>query len=434
MNSERWQTQAEEELSAFLQAHGAPERVEVLVCDCNGVFRGKWFPGGDLRKLVLAGTNFPLSLLFGDLTCETPAALLQPPMAGDPDGVFHYVLGSLRAIPWREVSSAQVQLSHISGPDLDPRHLLEAIVQRVDFKGHVAFEGEFVLEPHPSILAGGQVYSHQALEEAEPFINRLYKLAEQQGVELTSVLPEYGNGQFEVNLRHRSSALQAADEYMLAKRVIKAAAFQFGKSASFMALPGNAAEGNGCHIHISFLDDDAQNVLADDRAVQAAAKGLLDTVGDCMALLAPQANSYRRLSLGSSFYAASATWGENHRGVMLRIPKSDADQRRFEFRLAGADVNPYLLGAYVIAAMSAGLTLGGKPKEEKILEGKNLTTGGELPMRWLAAIDNLDRSEFARAQFGDDFVSTYVRMKRAEEQKFHSLVTNMDTAWASNVV
>ena len=55
-------------------------------------------------------------------------------------------------------------------------------------------------------------------------------------------------------------------------------------------------------------------------------------------------------------------------------------------------------------------------------------------MRWLAAIDNLDRSEFARAQFGDDFVSTYVRMKRAEEQKFHSLVTNMDTAWASNVV
>ena len=149
------------------------------------------------------------------------------------------------------------------------------------------WKGEFAVVPHPTVLAGEQVYSHQALEEAEGFLEPLYAFAKQQSVDLTSVLPEYGPGQFEVNLRHRSDPLHAADEYLLAKRVTKAAAESLNKSASFMALPSSEAAGNGCHIHISFADKNGENLFADETRMQAAAQGVLANVGDCVALLAP---------------------------------------------------------------------------------------------------------------------------------------------------
>ena len=154
-----------QELEQYQQQHGTPLRVGVLICDCNAVFRGKWFPGSDLEKLVERGTNFPLSLLFGDLTCETPSALLQPPLAGDPDGIYSYVPGSLRPVPWRKQPTAQIQLSQTIEPGLDPREILASIIDYTKFQGFVALEGEFAVVPHPTVLAGEQVYSHQALEE-----------------------------------------------------------------------------------------------------------------------------------------------------------------------------------------------------------------------------------------------------------------------------
>lgn len=430
MTSQALQTEVEQ----YLKRHGRPSRVEVLICDCNAIFRGKWFPGSDLEKLVQRGTNFPLSLLFGDLTCETPSSLLQPPLSGDPDGIYSYVPGSLRSVPWRAQSTAQIQLTQTLEPGLDPRDILSRVLKQTGFTGFVALEGEFAVVPHPTVLAGEQVYSHQALEEAETLLAPLYDFADEQSIELTSVLPEYGPGQFEVNQRHRRDPLQAADEYMLAKRVTKAAAEWLGKSASFMALPSTEAAGNGCHIHVSLLDTEGNNLFADDDKMRAAAQGILANVADCVALLAPHANSYRRIDLGGEFNSASASWGENHRGVMLRVPKSDPANRRFEFRLAGADVNPYLLTAFTLAALNDGMKAGVAPTLPKIAEGSVATIGQPIPSRWLEAIERLDRSTFARKQFGDRFIDTYVRMKRAEERKFHALVSDVDSAWAAHVV
>ena len=415
------------ELESYLSAHGQPERVEVLVADCNAIYRGKWFGGDALAKLCKAGTNMPISLLFGDLTCETPSALLQPPLSGDPDTVYTPVAGSLKPVPWRDKPTAQLQLEAGNNAQLEPRQILTRIARELNVT--VALEGEFYLTPFKSQMAGEQVYSHEMLAEQEGFVERIYDYAGRQGVPVTSVLPEYGNGQFEVNLDHSSDPVAAADAFMAQKRVVKAAAQAEGKQASFMAQPYAGDAGSGLHIHVSWGAGESANAFQDEGVLESAIAGLIEHTPSMVALVAPHANSYRRIGAVDEFTTANVNWGENHRGVMVRIPKSDVKNRRFEFRMPGADANPYLVTACVLAAAHDGIMRGLRPNIAGAKEGAPQGSGPAIPTRWLSAIDALDQSAFWRQALGESFVDLYVRAKRAEEGKFHSLISNHDLDW-----
>ncbi len=190
---------------------------------------------------------------------------------------------------------------------------------------------------------------------AEPFLSTLRENLAHMGIPVWATQGEGGRGQYELNLSH-SDPLRAADMHVLYKHAVKATAQELGVSVTFMAKPSRDV-GSGCHIHLSLLRA-GRNTLGDgagglSRTGERFLGGLLAFAGDFTALHAPYANSYRRLQPGS-WAPSNVTWGFDNRTCLVRVVGSGEDIR-FEFRLPGADVNPYLAGAALFAAGLAGL-------------------------------------------------------------------------------
>jgi glutamine synthetase len=196
--------------------------------------------------------------------------------------------------------------------------------------------------------------------------------------------------------------------------------------------------GSGLHLHVSLLDADGRNVFSDERAhgsealLQAIA-GTLATAADGMAVFAPNANSWRRLR-PEAYVPLTAAWSINNRGTALRIPASDAANRRLEHRVAGADANPYLVMAWVLAGVLHGLESGRLPPPP--LEGNAYrqpgaradATGEPLPRHWPVAIERFAASDFAAQAFGPAFRQLFATVKQAELDEFASHVTPVECA------
>jgi glutamine synthetase len=179
------------------------------------------------------------------------------------------------------------------------------------------------------------------------------------------------------------------------------------------------------------LDGAGANLFAaanplDSQPLRNVIAGTLATLADGMALCAPGPNSYRRFR-SEAYVPMHATWSINNRGSAIRIPASDADNLRIEHRLAGADANPYLVLAWVLAGMLHGLEHRLEPPA--VLTGNAYLQEGEpLPTSWPQAIEKFSASEFARAALGPRFVGLYTAVKRAEMEEFNSFVTPLEIA------
>jgi len=253
-----------------------------------------------------------------------------------------------------------------------------------------------------------------------------------QGVPSGTALAEYGPGQFEVNLHHSNDALAACDEAIRFKRLVRAVAIRHGMEATFMPKPYRDMAGSGAHIHVSMLDESGRNVFADDDpqgspALRHAIGGLAHSMADSMLMFAPTANSYRRYRT-DAYVPLNPTWAVNNRGVALRIPVSTPENRRIEHRVAGADVNPYLLAAAVLAGIHAGMTqhmdpgppLAGNAYRDRVTR---------LPITWPEAALACEHSAFIRDYFGADFQKLFVTTRRGELQEFESHVTPLEYEW-----
>jgi glutamine synthetase len=185
------------------------------------------------------------------------------------------------------------------------------------------------------------------------------------------------------------------------------------------------------HVHVSLLDAAGRNIFAAADALASAPlrhaiAGTLSTLADGMALCAPGPNSYRRFR-AEAYVPMHANWSINNRGSAIRVPASDAANLRIEHRLAGADANPYLVTAWVLAGMLRGLDEGREPPP--VLEGNAYRQQGEpLPAVWSSAIDRFSTSAFARETFGEKFTSLFATVKRAEMEEFDSYVTPREIA------
>jgi glutamine synthetase len=182
------------------------------------------------------------------------------------------------------------------------------------------------------------------------------------------------------------------------------------------------------------LDGAGRNVFAsegetDNPLLRQSAAGMLATMADCMAIFAPNANSYRRLR-PKSYVPLHPTWAYNNRGVAVRVPLSGAADRRLEHRVAGADVNPYLFVAAVLAGMLYGM--------DRSLEAPQPLTGNAytqpldaepLPIDWAAAVARFEKSEFMREYLGSRFVELYSTLKRGELEDFASHISPLEYSW-----
>ena len=187
--------------------------------------------------------------------------------------------------------------------------------------------------------------------------------------------------------------------------------------------------GGGLHVHVSLLDAARKNIFAapdplTSAPLRHASGGTLTTLADGMALCAPGPNSYRRFR-SEAYVPLHPTWSINNRGSAVRVPASDADILRLEHRLAGADANPYLVVAWVLAGIHLGLTQRVEPPP--VTTGNAYEQTGEpLPIHWNDAIERFARSETARQYFGERFVRLFGTVKRAEMQEFATHVTPLE--------
>ena len=436
---------------AFFEAHPEIEVLEAFIVDVNGQLRGKWVPVRSAAKVMKGQMRLPCSSfaidIWGD---EVPASGLGA-TAGDPDGVCTPIPETLGVVTWSERPTAQILLSMNDRDGVpffaDPRHTLARVIDRYESRGWtpvVACELEFHLVDRE--LFGGRpvparspasdrrssnraVYSVTELEEFEPVFVDMAGAFEAQGIPADTSLSEYGVSQYEINLRHLPDALSAADHALLMKRAVKGVARKHGLNATFMAKPFPEDSGNGLHVHFSILDEDGRNLFASgDGAgthyLRHAIGGLLATMSDAMAIWSVNANSFRRFVAGA-FAPTAATWGWDNRNTALRVPDSDAAGTRIEHRVAGADAEPHLVIAALLAGALHGIEHAIDPGQP--IEGTAVPEHAtKLPVSWDRALRALEASDFVGEFFGEHWRRVFAATKRQEKQKFEAIITTLE--------
>jgi glutamine synthetase len=269
-------------------------------------------------------------------------------------------------------------------------------------------------------------YSVLGTSRIEPLLRRIRNIMYDAGLEVEGAKGECNLGQHEIGFLY-ADALVTADNHSVYKTVAKEIAAQDGCSITFMA-KYDEREGSSCHIHLSLRGEDGSLVFADESGgrtptYDAFVAGLLATMADFTLLYAPNVNSYKRFAEGS-FAPTSIAWGLDNRTCALRLVGTGA-AARVENRVPGADVNPYLALAAMIAGglhgIEAGLELG------PAVEGNAYTAGlPRVPSTLSDARDAFAGSALARAALGDDVVDHYVNMADVELVAFGSAVTDWE--------
>jgi glutamine synthetase len=231
------------------------------------------------------------------------------------------------------------------------------------------------------------------------FVTAVRRAMDSVGIAIEQWQGEGGPGQHEINLRH-TEPLSMADRHVLYKHGVKALAHACDLSVTFMAKPFTAQAGSGCHVHFSLYDTDRRPALGTDNLSalgRSFLAGLLAYGPELTLLHAPYSNSYRRLQ-PESFAPVNATWGWDNRTCMVRVIRRDA-ACRFEFKVPGADVNPYVCYAAIIAAGLAGVEHGLEPPDPVPGDAWAETGAPRLPADLTEAVAAFASSKLAERAF-----------------------------------
>lgn len=445
------------EMEAFLKAYPDTRYIEILVPDMNGILRGKRTEATDFSNIFASGINYCASAVVMDSKGRGFTSIVYGEDDGDPDVIGHGVPGTLAPMPWSKIPSGQVLLE-LTEPEgaaffLDPRNVLRHALQPLTDMGLrpvIATELEFYLivhdgkefRPRMARIPGSnlpqdglQFANMDDLVEIDPFLNELDKVCDLQNIPVGAALSEYAPGQFEVNLHHVDDPVLACDHAVLLKRAVKAVARDQGLAVSFMAKPFADYSGCGMHVHVSLLDEDGNNVFAGHSAdgpfsdtLRYAIGGMAAAMPESMAVFAHNANSYRRYGK-NTFAPTTPNWGPNHRDLAMRIPLSSQKNTRVEHRVSGADCNPYLVVAAILAGMHYGIINQVNPG--KMIQPKESVDNATatLPVRWELALDAFEKGRILPKYFGAEYHQVFASCRREECDRIHSEIPNKDFEW-----
>ena len=442
----------------FLAQNPDIELFELFILDANGVPRGKLLHREELLAVYQSGRPLPSTILGLSINGDDVEDSGLVWDVGDIDCRAYPLAGSLTRMPWRQIPTAALQVSMHPSEGMpatvaDPRHLLNRVIEGLKAEGYhpvMACELEFYLldrqrdaegRPQPALDADGgrprstQVYGLRELEQIEPFLKDLYAACKLQGIPARTAISEYAPGQVEITLEH-GDALAAMDQAVRYKRLVKGVAHKHGMQACFMAKPYDHLAGTGMHMHVSLADEQGRNLFAgepDDLGgpagtlLKQAVGGMLASLLDSLLLFCPNANSYRRFQ-ANSYAPLAPTWGIDNRTVSLRVPGGPAASRHIEHRICGADANPYLAAAAILAGIHRGIRDDIDPGAP--VEGNGYAQAKTLlPTDWLTSLQALERSEWAREALGEAFLKVYLAVKRAEYRQFMAEVGEQDWRW-----
>ncbi|MGA7373037.1 MAG: glutamine synthetase family protein [Methyloceanibacter sp.] len=440
-----------DEAQAFLAANSGVQWIDAFLFDMNGIPRGKRIRRSDLIGVAKNGLMMPTSVFIMDPlgNCVEETGRLWE--TGDRDHHCHLLSLTLVPVPVGDGRHAQVVMVIDAKDELDPRGVLVDQVERFAHAGQTpvaAVELEFYLTRRATNGASmlhtpagisddpsrPHTFGFEEMDTLSPFIDDVYRIREVQGLPVDTVMKESGPGQFEINLKHRTDAVAAALDGLLLKRAVKAAARTHQLEATFMAKPHHDWAGSGMHVHLSLLDKSGHNLFAGDPIsplFRHALGGMRETMADFMAIWAQSANAYRRY-VPKSYVSMAAHWGFNNRTVALRIPRGNGTATRIEHRVAGADANPYLVIASILAGVSHGIANQIDPGPA--VEGNSETVEAPpLPTAWVNSLDLFQHSEIVRGAFGAPFQDIFSRLKHTERSNFERIVTPLDHLWYARV-
>ncbi len=441
------------EAETFLAAHPNVRHISLILTDSCGVARGKLLTREELVSAFKNGRYLPGSFRVLDVTGRDVEETGLVWEDGDADRLAWPVPGTLLPTPWMGPAHGQflTTLHELDGSpcQVDPRNALARVLERFQADGFTpvcAIELEFFLLDRESALAGKpqppvslvsgarpkhyQAYLLQDTDDFAPFFDDLYRAAEVQGLPAQTLISEYAPGQMEIGLLHRADGLKACDDAIMFKRLVKGVAEQHGLVATFMAKPYKEWTGSGMHVHVSLADRSGKNAFAcDDPAkndlLRHSVGGLKATMTDGMAIFAPNANSYRRFRK-NSYAPISPTWGINNRTVSIRIPAGKGETCHLEHRSAGADANPYLVLAAVLAGMHHGIAEAIDPGPPVTGNAYAVKSGARMPINWFSALETWRASKIMREYFGNEFVDVFASVKEAEADRFFCEPTPLD--------
>lgn len=432
---------------------GLVDTVLVAFVDMFGRLLGKSFHAEHFVESAWAETHACDYLLANDIDMEpVPGFAVANWQRGYGDFVLKPDLATLRWLPWRERTAlvlADVQDHH--GHDLvhSPRAILKAQCQRLAdrrLRAFLASELEFYL--FRETYASARARRYVDLEVANPFIEDYYLLATSKeesvlramrnglhgaGIPVENTKGEWGPGQHELNVRY-ADALNMADNHTILKQGIKEIAVQHQRSVTFMAKWRYELAGSSCHIHASLWDRAGRKPLFHD---PAATHGMSPLMRQFMAgqlkyapeytwFLAPYVNSYKRFQQTGTFAPTRVVWSDDNRTAGFRLCGAGSRAIRSECRIGGADLNPHLAFAALIAAGLAGI--------EEALELPPPFAGDayaaaalpEIPMTLREATERLAGSAMLRAAFGDAVIDHYVHAARWEQAEYDRRITDWE--------
>jgi glutamine synthetase len=368
------------------------------------------------------------------------------------DFVLKPDMATLRRVPWLAATALVLCdiLDHHTHEDVphSPRAILKKQLKRLEqmkLKAYMASELEFFLfddsyetANHKGYrdlkTAGYYIEDYHILQTSkeEGYMRALRNGLAGAGIPVENSKGEWGPGQEEINVRY-AEALEMADRHAIIKHGAKEIAWAQGKSVCFMAKWDYGMAGNSSHIHQSLWSTDNKPLFfekAGDHGMSDMMKhflaGQLAHAGEITYFLAPYINSYKRFMAGT-FAPTRAVWSFDNRTAGFRICGEHSKAIRVECRIGGADLNPYLAFAALIAAGLDGIEK--KMGLEPVVSGDVYDTSRklrEIPKTLRDATELLDASKFLRGALGDDVVDHYVHTAKWEQFEFDRRITDLE--------
>jgi glutamine synthetase len=423
---------------------GEVDTVLLAIVDMQGRLQGKRLTATHFLEEVVPnnaeGCNY---LLAVDVEMNTVEGYSMSSWErGYGDFVMVPDFDTLRAVPWHPATVmllADVKWEDGSDVVASPRQILRRQLDRLSERGWVANAGtelEFILfrdsyetawekgfkDLNPANLYNVD-YSLLGTARVEPLIRRIRNGMAGAGLAVENSKGECNYGQHEINFRY-SDALSSADAHAIYKTGAKEIAAQEGMALTFMA-KYDEREGNSCHIHLSLAGEDGSPLFADSsETFDRFVAGQLAALRELTLFFAPNVNSYKRFAEGS-FAPTAVAWGHDNRTCAMRVV-GHGPALRVENRMPGADVNPYLALAAMIAAGLDGIdrelelppAVEGNAYIDEALE--------HVPSTLRDARDLFASSALAREAFGQEVVDHYLNNARVELAAFEAAVTDWE--------
>jgi glutamine synthetase len=436
-----------DDVRAYVREHDV-SHVMLAITDLDGILRGKHLAAGKFLSAAERGGAF-CEVVLGwdsdDAVYETTART--GVQTGFPDQPIVIDVASGRPLPGDRPSL--VFLADFAEPlsALCPRNVLKRVIERAaasGFTARAALEYEFFLfDETPQsvrdkgyrdlrpITPGGFGYSVLRSAVWRDLYDDILSTCDGLGVPVEGLHEESGAGVLEAAIAV-DDALEAADRGVLFKTFVKALAQRRGLMATFMSRWSLDWPGQGGHIHLSLQDRAGAPVFHDEHAAGSMSPTMRHFIGgqqallpDLLAMTAPTINSYTRLVPG--YWApTTATWGIENRTCALRVVPGAPSAQRVEYRIAGADANPYLALAAALGSGLHGVEHQLEPSAPVEGNAYERTDADPLPATLWDAAQRLRNSSAAAELFGDDFVDHFAASREWEEREFRRNVTSWE--------